>query len=182
MGVELDQRVGTRVAASDSSRRAIAWIALALVVLHNAEEAFAFHAFLPRLPALLPAPLAKIAAALTFPSMLFALAVFTVLAALVALAVIVRPRSPGALWTLLVLEALMGINALVHASSAVFVLGGYAPGLVTAVLFNAPFALWCFQRARREQWVGRRAMLATVPAALVLHGPVLAAGLRLAGH
>lgn len=164
------------------SRRTIAWLALVLVLLHNTEEAFAFRAYLPGIPALLPPALAKVAGALSHPRMLFALAVVSVVAVVVAIAVSLRPRSPGATWALLVLEAVMGVNAIAHVASAVFVFGGYAPGVVTAVLFNAPFAVWCFVVARRERWLGRAAMVATVPVALVLHGPVLGAGLWLAGR
>lgn len=43
-----------------------------------------------------------------------------------------------------------------------------------------PFVLYCYTRAGREQWVGSTALRATLPAALVLHGPVLLAGLWLA--
>jgi hypothetical protein len=164
------------------SRRTIASVALALVLLHNAEEALAFRAYLPRVPALLPEALSKLASALSYPAMLFALAVVSIGAAIIAMAVVLRPGSPGALWALLVLEAVMGINVIAHVASAAFVFGGYAPGVVTAVLFNAPFAIWCFRRARRERWVGRNALLATLPVALVLHGPVLVAGLWLAGR
>jgi hypothetical protein len=165
-----------------TSRRKIAWLALALVLLHNSEEALAFRDSLPRIPALLPEPLSRIAAALSYPTMLLALAVVSVVAAIVAVAVVLRPGSPRASWALLVLEAVMGMNAIAHLASAVFVFGGYAPGLVTAVLLNAPFAIWCFRRARRERWVGTTALMATVPVALVLHGPVLVAGLWLAGR
>jgi len=164
------------------SRRAIAWIALALITLHNAEEALAFRTLLPRVPSLLPEPFSSIAAGLDYPTMLLALAVVTLVAAIVALATVIRPNSPRALWALLTLEAVMAINAVAHVASALFVFAGYGPGLLTALLLNAPFAIWCFRRARRERWVSTPALLATVPAALVLHGPALAGGLWLAGR
>lgn len=163
-------------------RRAVAALAFVFVALHNLEEAFAFRAYMPQLPSLLPEPVASFASALNWPAMLLALAVVTLVAGCVAAAVVAWPASTRAAWALLTLEAVMAINALAHVASALFVFGGYAPGLVTAVACNAPFAAWCFRRARRECWVGTRALLATLPAALVLHGPVLAGGLWLASR
>ena len=128
---------------------------------------------------LLPEPLVRIAHAMSYPSMLLALVIATLLFAGMALATVARPQSPAALWALLTLEALMGINAVAHAASAWLVLGGYGPGLVTAVLLNAPFAAYCFRLAHRDRWLGRTALLSTLPAALVLHGPVLLGALWL---
>ena len=163
------------------SRRTIAWMALAFVALHNAEEAFALRTYFPRLAGLLPEPFAEVVGGLSYPAMLQALVVVTVVVACVALATAIRPQSPGALWALLTLEAVMAINAIAHVASALFVFRGYGPGLLTALLFNAPFAAWCFRRAHRERWISVPAMRATVPAAIVLHGPVLACGLWLVG-
>ena len=162
------------------TRRTVACLAAALVTLHNAEEALTFERLLPDLPALLPPPLSSIAARLTYPAMLIALGVVSLLAVGVAVAVWLRPRARWSLWLLLVLEATMAINALSHALVALAVVHGYAPGVVTALLVNVPFAVYCFRRAAREQWVSSRAVAATVPAALIVHGPVLIGGMWLA--
>ena len=53
--------------------------------------------------------------------------------------------------------------------------GGYAPGLVTALVLNLPFSLYLLRRAIREQWLSRPARWALVPGAILLHGPLLAA-------
>lgn len=164
------------------SKQAIAWIALALVTLHNVEEAFAFRTYLPRIPGLLREPFSGLAQAVSYPSMLLALAMVTLIAAMVALTMAVRPQSPWASWAFLTLQAVMGINAVAHLASALLVFGGYGPGVVTAVLLNAPFAVYCFTLAHRERWVGRAALLSTIPAALLLHGPVLLGGVWLVGR
>ena len=163
------------------SRRTVAWLSLGLFTLHNAEEALAFRTYLPRMPMLLPEPFAGIAATVSYPVMMVALVVVTVLALLVAVAVAARPQSPGALWALLTMEAVLGLNVLGHVLSALVIFRGYGPGVVTAVLVNAPFAIYCFRRARRERWVSTAALWATLPAALFLHGPVLVGGLWLGG-
>ena len=164
------------------SRRAVAWLAIALFTLHNAEEALAFRTYLPRIGTLLPEPFAGVAATLSYPVMLVALVVISVLALLVALAAATWPQSPRALWALLTLEAVIALNVIAHVLSAALIFHGYGPGLATALLVNAPFAIYCFRRAQRERWVSTAALLATVPAALVLHGPILMGGLFLAGR
>lgn len=163
------------------TRRTIAWLVPALVTLHNAEEAVAFRGVLPGIPALLPSRFAAVAGALTYPAMLVALAVVSLLAVAVAIAVSRHPHARWGLWLLLVIEATMAINAVSHALLALLVFRGYAPGVVTALIVNLPFAVYCFRRARRENWVSSRALAATVPAALIVHGPLLAGGLWLAG-
>jgi hypothetical protein len=155
---------------------------MVLFTLHNAEEAVALRTYMPRMGVLLPQPFANLAATLSYPVMLVALAVVSVLAFLVALAAATWPQSPYALWTLLMLEAVVGLNVIAHVLSALLVFHGYGPGLVTALVINAPFAIYCLRRARRERWVSSAAMAAVVPAALILHGPILLGGLWLAGR
>jgi hypothetical protein len=158
------------------------WLVPVLLTVHNAEEALAFRAYLPRTRTLLPEPFASLAASLPYSTLLIALAVVSVAAFLIALAAAARPRSVASIWLLLALEATVGLNVVAHLASATFVFHGYGPGLATALLINAPFAVYCLRRARMEQWVSPAALRATVPAALLLHGPVLLGGLWLASR
>jgi hypothetical protein len=161
------------------SKRTIAWLALSLFIVHNAEEALAFRSYLPRIPTLLPEPFAKIATTLSYPVMLVALTIVSIFALSIALATTVWPQSLRALWALLTLEAVLALNVIAHVLTAAVVFHGYSPGLATALLLNAPFATYCFWRAHREQWVSATALRVTVPAALILHGPILVGGLCL---
>jgi hypothetical protein len=156
------------------------WLIPLLLAVHNAEEALAFKVYMPRLRTPLPEPLASLEASLPYSTMLGALIVLSALAFLIA-AVAAARKSRRALWALLVLEATVGVNVIAHLLSAVIVFHGYAPGLATALAINAPFAIYCFLRAWREQWVSPAALRATLPAALILHGPILLGGLWLAG-
>ncbi len=164
------------------SRRTVVWLVPILLALHNAEEALAFQAYMPRMRTLLPEPFASLEASLSYSTILGALTVLSAMAFLIALAAAARPKSPGTLWALLVLEAAVGVNVIAHLLSAVIVFHGYGPGLATALMINAPFAIYCFRRARHEQWLSPAALRATVPAALILHGPILVGGLWLAGR
>lgn len=93
-----------------------------------------------------------------------------------------HPSSPRALWVLLALETTVGLNVIAHVTSALVLFRGYGPGLVTAILVNAPFVTYCFRRAARERWVSSAALWATIPAAVILHGPVLVGALWLAAR
>jgi hypothetical protein len=157
----------------------VVWLIPALLTLHNAEEAFALRSALPRLRSALSEPFAAAAARLTYPVVVKALVALSILTFAVAALVVARPSSRAALWLLLALEAAVGINAIAHVASAL-VFRGYTPGLASAVLINAPFAVYCLRRGRREHWLSQAALCATLPAGLVLHGPVLVAGLWLA--
>lgn len=164
------------------SRRTVVWLVPILLTLHNAEEALAFPAYMRRMRTLLPEPFASLEASLSYSTILAALTVLSALAFLIALVAAARPKSQGTLWALLVLEAAVGVNVIAHLLSAVIVFHGYGPGLATALMINAPFAIYCFRRAKREQWLSPAALRATIPASLVLHGPILLGGLWLAGR
>lgn len=162
------------------NRRAVVWLVPVLLTVHNAEEAIAFRSYLPTLPTLLPAPLASLAARLPYVALLEALIILSALVFVLAFAVDARPRSRSLFWLLMAVEAAIGLNALAHVLSAAFVFRGYGPGIVTALGLDLPFAVYCFIRAYHERWLSPVALCATVPAAFVLHGPVLLAGLWLA--
>jgi hypothetical protein len=152
------------------------------LIVHNAEEAVAFHRMRSgRGGALLPGPFGSLEAQLSVPAMLLALAVLSLLACLLATGLILRPRWRSGWWLLLALESALGINVVAHVVSALLIFRGYGPGLVTAVVLNAPFAAYCLARARRERWVSERAWPTTFVGGAVLHGPVLVGGLWLAG-
>ena len=161
------------------TRRTVVGLMPIILALHNAEEAVAFQRMWPRIAALLPQPFASAEAGLSPSAMVQALAVLSLLGCVLAAGILRRPQWKTGWWLLLALESAMAINVIVHLVSAVFVLRGYAPGLVTALVLNAPFAWYCLARARREGWVSERAWRATLVGGVVLHGPVLLGALWL---
>ncbi|HET6232091.1 MAG TPA: HXXEE domain-containing protein, partial [Longimicrobiaceae bacterium] len=108
------------------------------------------------------------------------LVLLSLLAFLLAGFVVMRPASRVALWLLLALEATVAINVVAHVLSALVVFKGYGPGLASALTLNAPFAWYVLRRARNEAWVTRRAWRSLILGGMMLHGPVLVAGLWLA--
>lgn len=163
------------------SRRTAVWLIPVLLTVHNAEEALTFRRALPLVRGALPAPLAALTAQLTYPALVQALVVLSIIAFGLAAVASASPRSRVALWLLLTLEVAVGLNVVAHVATAALVFHGYGPGLATALVINGPFVWYCMRRARRDRWLSPTALRATVPAAIVLHGPVLLGGLWLAG-
>ena len=157
------------------SPRRVLWLVPVLLAVHNAEEALFFPRYLPFVLARLPAGWQAVAAPLTSGQVWSALAVVTGVAFAVAWWAHLRPDSRTALWLLLLIQSAVLLNALWHLAIAVVLFGGYAPGLVTALVLNLPFSLYLLRRAVREQWLSRPARWALVPGAILLHGPLLAA-------
>jgi hypothetical protein len=153
--------------------RRILWVVPILLALHNAEEAIFFPRYLPFVLARLPSGWQAVAGPVTSGQVWLALAATTLLGFVVALWADRRPGSRTALWLVLLIQTTMLVNALWHVGAAVVLFGGYAPGLVTALLLNVPFSIYLLRLAREEGWVSRRALWALVPGALLVHGPLL---------
>lgn len=159
--------------------RALLLAVPALLTVHNLEELLAMPRVLPGVAERMPDAARGILPAVTLPAFAAALAVATVLPWIVAL-LAAAGRRP-ALYLLLVVQATMLVNVGSHVASAAL-LGGYAPGLATALALNLPFGIYLLARARRERWTGRRAWNLLFPLALVVHGPILVGLLWISGR
>lgn len=125
--------------------RPLVVVPLALLA-HNAEEALTLGPALPRTRALLAEWLGRPVA---LPSARqYQLALLALTAAVFLLWLAARAR-PAAARALVVVQAVMALNVLWHVAAAI-VLGGYAPGVVTAVLVEAPASVLVYRwwRAR----------------------------------
>ncbi len=146
------------------------------LVLHTTEEHLTFPAYLAsanQLPRFLPPP-----ALMQDPQNLrIALLAATVLPLAVVVWAIVRPRK-ASLVAVLFLECILLINAGWHIFAAC-VRGGYAPGVITAILINLPFGVYVIRRATKDQWISARVAWLLLSIALVVH--LAAAGTFLAG-
>jgi hypothetical protein len=160
------------------TRQTVLWLIPSFIALHNVEEAMTFPRYLPAARALAPESFRAFLDHVTYPEVLFALTVVT----LVPLAAVAwanaRPTSQLALWLVVTIQVVMLINALWHLAAAAFLFYGYAPGVITALAVNLPFSAYLLRRAVAERWVSRSALASTLPVAVVLHGaPVLAVAL-----
>jgi hypothetical protein len=157
------------------SRNAVLTLIAVTLAMHDGEEYFAFPLFLPSLgrqvSGWLPAPALRHSMA----NLHLALILATVLPAIFIVWAIFSPRQ----WLLiaaLLVEAVLLVNAFAHALAAML-LGGYVPGLITAVLINLPFGLYVFRRAVGDRWIRASAAWQLIAVAVALHVAWLGSGL-----
>ncbi len=161
------------MSADRLSYRTLQWLVAIFAALHNFEEALTIPSYAPevrqRLAQVLPSTV--LAATEDLSWFYVALAVATIVPILVVLvATTVRP-SRGATWAVAFVQSLLLVNVFVPHIPAAVVLGGYAPGLATAVAINLPYSVYFLRRSVREGALGRgEAVLAValaVPALVV---------------
>lgn len=75
---------------------------------------------------------------------------------------------------MLVFAAVMCLNGLAHAGFSI-AWHSYMPGALTAVCVTIPVSLSLLIRSHREAWIAPSLRWTLAPAAIVVHGPVLAA-------
>jgi hypothetical protein len=159
---------GARVISRNSSRKLALLGVPVLLTLHNAEEAL----FVPRALGEVAARVSPaLAGALpTAKQMYVALAVVTIIPWVVWLLGAARRETRIGTRLLLLVQCVILVNAGWHAFTAI-VLGGYAPGVATALAFNLPFSIYLLRRAGKERWETRRAMAGLLALAMLIHGP-----------
>jgi hypothetical protein len=161
------------------SRTRALWLVPALLALHNVEEAAFFPRYLPLVLSRVPETWRPVVGPITLGQVWVALGVVTLMPFAIAWWATRRPENKAAIWLLLLIQATVLLNVAWHVAAAALLFGGYAPGLATAVAVNLPFSIYLLRRTSREAWVGKGARWALLPAALLLHGPLLSALLLL---
>jgi hypothetical protein len=162
--------------AGRSAPHTLIWGVPAAVLVHNVEEALTVDRHAPAVLALVPDAVRRF-----MPSRHYiydALVVATVIPIGLAL-VARRDRRSWATYGLLLVAAVMLVNVIWH-SVAAALLGGYAPGVVTAVAVNLPVMALALRWARRESWLSNGALWMYVGIGVMLHGAGLLALLALA--
>ena len=154
------------------------WATPLAFVVHNAEEAWAFPRYLPRVQGYLPEALRapQISIAAIHVALAIVAAAFLAAAAWATL----RPESGAATWTAVLVPAIGALNAIAHVASAVLLLRGYTPGLVTALCLVAPISALALHRAWRERWLTPRGWGLLALGATLPHVPILIVLLRVA--
>jgi hypothetical protein len=147
---------------------------LAVVSAHNAEEALTIPAWLPsRLHEL--ETRFGVRPPLTGSNLFYiGVIVATIIPAIwVVIASRSAPRSVGA-YSILVLYGVCAANALVPHLLGAIMLGGYVPGVITAVALVIPFAIWLSRRAVIDSYASPRGMMVALVIASLVYAPAAA--------
>jgi heme/copper-type cytochrome/quinol oxidase subunit 4 len=160
------------------SRRAWYLLVGVAFAVHNSEEAFAAGRLLTFMQSYAPAFVRGFYAGITIAELQINLIILTALGFAVSMAAASSRGSSASVFAMLVLAAVLALNALLHVG---FSIGtrSYMPGVMTALLITLPLSLLLLVKARREAWLPTSAFWAVVPAAVFVHGPVLAVFLRI---
>lgn len=162
--------------------RRAAWCGVAVVALHNAEEALTIPEWLPPRLSALAADFGIRPSAADIERFYVGLLMATIVPLTwVALAARSAPRSVGA-HSILVLYGVFGANAFVPHLLGVLVLGEYVPGAITAGVLVVPYVMWLSRRAVLDGYVSPRGLLVALGTSILVYVPAFVAllGLRAA--
>jgi len=141
-------------------------------VLHNSEEWLLATQMLQFMQADAPDFVRHVYAGITVPELQAVLLTLTAIVLVVIATAAFFSSTVTAAIGAMVLAALLGLNAVFHIALLIDT-GAYAPGLLTGVMVSLPFAVALLVQAWRQRWTPTPAFLAVVPAAVLVHGPVL---------
>jgi len=151
------------------SKKTLLWLVPILITIHNLEEAVFMPAILDKRNSSIPNFLHGLLPPITYGQLLVALFIMTAIPYLIAwFANPERERAEAGIFLLLGVQVMMLVNVFAHTGMAILI-GGYAPGVVTAIAINLPFSIYLLRRAIRERWVSGRAMALIVVVGVVLH-------------
>lgn len=145
--------------------------------IHNAEEATAAPRMLNFMQSSAPMAFRVFYQGINSSELRFSLVVLTLVGMLVTVVAARMPTRPSWAYAMLVFAAVIGLNALAHVTLSV-IFQTYMPGLVTAVILTLPVAITVLVRGRRDKWVSSAKYWTLLPAAFVIHGPILVLFIR----
>jgi hypothetical protein len=153
------------------SYRTLQWLVAVFALLHNLEEALTMGRYAPlvrdRLSGVVPPGLLTATEHLSW--FYSALIVASIVPVLLVIGAVTHPTNRVAARTVLVVQSLFLVNVFVPHVPAAVALGGYAPGVVTALALELPFSVYFLRRSVRDGVVSGMGALLTV----ALAGPGL---------
>lgn len=158
-----------------TSKQILIWLVPIIILIHNLEEAVLMPAFLDKRNAAFPNFLRGLLPPINYGQFLLASLIMTGIPFFIAwLANREGENSGVGMFLLLSVQFMMLVNVFVHLGMAILMDGGgYAPGVVTAVVINLPFSVYLLWRAINEQWLAVKMIMMVFPLGLLLHAIAL---------
>lgn len=150
------------------SYKSLQWMVFLCVVLHNLEEGLTAKAYFPKAKALMSGrvPATVLSSVPSLEQFYIALAGATFLP--LVLTVIATTGKPTHIksYFVAVIAAGLLLNVFIPHVPAAVALGGYTPGVATAVLVNLPCSIYFLRRSLREGHIDRQGLAVTAAIAL----------------
>jgi hypothetical protein len=153
------------------SYRTLQWFVAASALLHNLEEALTMPTYAPLIRERLSgvAPPSLLAATGHLSWFYSGLIVATIVPLLLVIVAVNNPGKRAAAWAVVFVQSLFLVNVFVPHVPAAVALGGYVPGLATALAIELPFSVYFLRRSVQQGVVrGAGAVLTVLLAAPVL--------------
>jgi hypothetical protein len=153
------------------SYRSLQWLVIIFLAVHNLEEAVTMGAYFTRIDALLKsihAPASLLASRPTLTQFYLALVGATIFPLVIV--IIANTGRPARFkpYLVAILQAMVLVNVFAPHVPAALALGGYAPGVLTAVFINLPFSIYFFRRSLREAYITWKGLVVAIAIALPL--------------
>ncbi|MEQ1724527.1 MAG: HXXEE domain-containing protein [Sphingopyxis sp.] len=155
--------------------RTLSFLLIVVIAAHNFEEWLTFPHF-GEIMSLVRAKVGlSMAAPPPWPVMQMALILVTVLPALIILWANTGRANAVKTWLICWTASIFLANVFIPHIPASFILGGYSPGVLTAVLVNLPFCMLLLMKARTEKLLTGMQLAAAVGAGFLTLPMALAA-------
>ena len=141
-------------------------------VVHNSEEVLLAPQMLRFMQSDAPGFVREFHAGITVSELQAVLLTLTAVVLMVIAVAAVFAVAAASGFGMIARAVLLGLNAVFHIGLFIHT-GVYSAGLATAVLVSLPVVATLLVRASRQRWIPAPAFWATVPAAVLVHGPVL---------
>ena len=161
--------------------RKILWGIPALLALHNLEEFFVMQNTFPGPVSKFPEWIQRFLPMITREQFALALILITIIPCLLLLFGQLTLRWRESILVLIQFQVVIFLNVFSHVIAAVM-MGGFSPGIVTAILLNFPFSLLLFRYGLKNEWVRPKIFAAMFPIGLIVLGPGMLALLQLIIH
>ena len=157
------------------------WLAPVAFLVHDAEELATLAPWLRAHANQLPSALQAHAASVTTSGAATSVAILFAIFILAAWDGVRRARRGERSWPFLLAAGALAGNALTHVGQALY-FRGYTPGVVTALLVSAPYALLLARALVRAKVITRGQALALLAFGVVIQIPIVIAALAAGGN
>lgn len=154
--------------------KTLQWLLWVCVAAHNLEEGLTAEAYFPKVEALLAdrVPASVVELMPTLQVFYIGLIAATLVPLIMTVMATTGGRTPVKKYLSPLLAVTLLLNVFIPHVPAAIALGGYAPGVATAVFVNLPFSIYFLQRSMHKRVIDRRgiANLAAIGILLLVLG------------